>query len=126
MGNAVVVDASRTVYWRQEPKPGLMHHLVGGNSYCSAICCALQTDCGMKISMSRKAACCDNAPMESFWGLLKNELIHHQCYATRKQAKREITEYIEIFYDRMRRQARLGYLPPAKCTQQYYAKKIVV
>ena len=67
----------------------------------------------MKPSMSRKGDCYDNAPMESFWGTLKNELIYHQRYATREQAIREMTEYIEISYNRPRTQARLGYLSPA-------------
>lgn len=51
--------------------------------------------------------------MESFWGTLKNELIHHRRYQTHDQARREITEYIEIFYNRQRRQSKLGYLSPA-------------
>ena len=55
---------------------------------------------------------------------LKTELVHHQRFATREQAKREITEYIEIFYNRIRKQARLGYLSPAAFSQQYYAKQI--
>ena len=58
--------------------------------------------------------------MESFWGTLKNELVHHRRYRTRAQAIQEITEYIEIFYNRQRKQARLGYLSPAAFTQQYY------
>ena len=57
-------------------------------------------------SMSRKGDCWDNAPMESCWGSLKTELVHHRRFATREQAKREITEYIEIFYNRIRKQAR--------------------
>jgi putative transposase len=79
---------------------------------------------GMTPSMSRKGNCWDNAPMESFWGLLKNELVHHRRFTSREQAKQEITEYIEIFYNRMRKQARLGYLSPAAFTQQYYAKQV--
>ena len=59
--------------------------------------------------------------MESFWGTLKNELTHHRRYETRAQARREITEYIEIFYNRQRRHSKLGYLAPAvfaqKCQQ---------
>lgn len=74
--------------------------------------------------MSRKGNCWDNAPMESFWGALKNELVHHRRFATREEAKQEITEYIEIFYNRIRKQARLGYLSPAALTQQYYANQI--
>jgi transposase InsO family protein len=77
----------------------------------------------MKVSMSRKGNCYDNAPMESFWGTLKNELIYHERYTTREQAIREITEYIEIFYNRQRIQARLGYLSPAVYEQQYYRKR---
>ncbi|MCE3262383.1 MAG: hypothetical protein K0R43_1462, partial [Pseudoduganella sp.] len=56
----------------------------------------------MRASMSRKGNCYDNAPMESFWGSLKNEMIHHQKYATRANAESAIKEYIEIFYNRQR------------------------
>ena len=57
-------------------------------------------------------------------GSLKNELVHHRRFATRGDAKREITEYIEIFYNRIRKQARLGYLSPAAFMQQYYEKQM--
>jgi transposase InsO family protein len=75
----------------------------------------------MKASMSRKGNCYDNAPMESFFGTLKQELVHHRKYRTRKEAIEEISEYIEIFYNRQRRQARLGYLSPAVYEQKFYA-----
>jgi putative transposase len=74
--------------------------------------------------MSRKGNCWDNAPMESFWGTLKTALLFHCRFATREQAKRVITEYIEIFYNRMRKQARLGFLSPIAFSQQYYAKQL--
>jgi transposase InsO family protein len=64
--------------------------------------------------MSPKENCYDNAPMESFWGSLKNELIHHQRYATRADAETAIKEYIEILYNRQRRHSRLGYISPAR------------
>jgi transposase InsO family protein len=57
--------------------------------------------------------------MESFWGSLKNELIHHQRYATRADAESAITEYIEIFYNRQRRHSRLGYLLPALFAENF-------
>jgi len=57
-------------------------------------------------------------------GLLETELVHHRRFATREQATSEITEYIEIFYNRIRKQARLGNLSPAAFSQQYYAKHI--
>ena len=63
--------------------------------------------------MSRMGNCYDNAPMESFWGLLKNELVHHRKFKTRAEATHAIIEYIEIFYRRERTQARLGYLSPS-------------
>jgi transposase InsO family protein len=53
--------------------------------------------------------------MGSFWGSLKNELVHHRRFPTREQAKNEITEYIEIFCNRVRKQARLGYLSAIRC-----------
>ena len=63
--------------------------------------------------------------MESFWGTLKNELIYHRRYRTRAQAIQEITEYIEISYNRQRKQARLGYLSTAAFIRQYYEKLFV-
>ena len=74
----------------------------------------------MRPSMSRKGNCWDNAPMESVWGLLKSELVHHQRFTTRAQATAAIREYIEIFYNRTRKQARLGYLSPAEFSRQYW------
>ncbi len=61
--------------------------------------------------------------MESFWGTLKQELVHHRRYATRDEAMREIREYIEVFYNRQRKQARLGYLSPAVYEQKFYAEQ---
>ena len=78
----------------------------------------------MRASMSRKGDCYDNAPMESFWGTLKNEPVNHRRYKTREQAIGEITEYIEVFYNRQRRQARLGVLSPALYERQFYARQV--
>ena len=75
--------------------------------------------------MSRKGNCYDNASIESFWGTLENELVHHRRYITRKQAKNEVTEYIEISYNRQRTQARLGYVSPAVFTQHFYLNQLV-
>lgn len=69
--------------------------------------------------MSRKGNCDDNAAVESFWDALKTELAHHRRYQTRGEAVREISEYIDLFYNRQRRQARLGYLSPAAYRQQF-------
>ena len=105
----------------RKPEPGLIHHSDRGSQYCSWDYTKLLGRFNMRASMSRKGNCYDNAPMESFWGTLKNELVYHQRYTTREQAMGEIVEYIEIFYNRQRRQKRLGYLSPAAYEQQFYA-----
>jgi putative transposase len=74
---------------------------------------------GLILSMSRRGNCYDNAPMESFWGTLKNELVYHRRYATRDQARQEISEYIELFYNRQRRHSRLGDCSPTAFAQQW-------
>jgi len=105
----------------KRPAQGLIHHSDRGSQYCSLEYRNLMDRFGMKVSMSGKGNCYDNAPMESFWGTLKQELIHHRRYRTRLEAIRDITEYIEIFYNRQRRQARLGFLSPVVYEQRYYA-----
>jgi len=104
----------------KRPLPGLIHHSDRGSQYCSYEYRRLLDQFHMKASMSRKGDCYDNAPMESFWGTLKNELVHHRRYGTRQEAIREITEYVEVFYNRQRSQARLGYLSPAAYERQFY------
>ena len=102
----------------KRPKSGLIQHSDRGSQYCSYEYRALLDQFGITASMSRKGNCYDNAPMESFWGTLKNELVYHRSYKTRDEAIRDIREYIEIFYNRQRRQARLGYLSPAAYEQK--------
>ena len=106
---------------RKQPPPGLINHSDRGSQYCSQEYRKLLDRFNMKASMSRKGCCYDNAPIESFWGTMKNELIYHRHYATREQAIREITEYIEIFYNRQRIQKRLGYVSPVMYEQQFHA-----
>ena len=109
----------------KRPGPGLIHHSDRGSQYCAYEYRGLVDQFKMRASMSRKGDCYDNAPMESFWGTLKNELVHHSRYKTREQAIREITEHIEVFYNRQRRQARLGYLSPAVYERQFCARQAV-
>jgi len=107
----------------KRPGPDLIHHSDRGVQYCSREYRKLMDQFKMRASMSKKGDCYDNAPMESFWGTLKNELVHHSRYKTREQAIREITEHIEVFYNRQRRQARLGYLSPVVYERQFYARQ---
>jgi len=125
MTKELVMQALFRAVGTQRPGQGLIHHSDRGSQYCAHDYQKLLKQFGMVASMSRKGNCWDNAPMESFWGTLKTELVHHRRFMTREQAKREITEYIEIFYNRMRKQARLGYLAPAVFTQRYYANQLV-
>ncbi len=67
--------------------------------------------------MSRKADCWDNASMESFFASLKKELIHHEDYQSRAEARVSIFEYIEMFYNPKRRLSSLGYLSPVEYEQ---------
>ena len=62
--------------------------------------------------MSGKGDCWDNAVMESFWGTLKTELVHHERYRTREQTRASIFEYVEVFYNRVSLHSSLGYLSP--------------
>ena len=105
----------------KRPEKGLTHHSDRGSQYCSHEYRQILDQFGLQASMSGKGNCFDNAPMESFWGTLKQELIHHRHYGSRMEAIRDITEYIEIFYNRQRLQARLGFLAPAAYAQKYYA-----
>ena len=108
----------------KRPGSGLIHHSDRGRQYCAYEYRNLMDQFKMRASMNRKGDCYDNAPMESFWGVLKSELVHHTHYKTREEAVREITEYIEVFYNRQRRQARLGYLSPANYERQFYARQV--
>jgi putative transposase len=105
----------------KHPMKGLLHHSDRGSQYCSYQYRQILENLGLQISMSGNGNCFDNAPMESFWGILKQELIHHHHYRSRQEAKKEITEYIELFYNRQRIQANLGYVSPAAYARQYYA-----
>ena len=107
----------------RRPKAGLILHSDRGSQYCSANYRHMLKRFGMIQSMSRKGNCYDNAPMESFWGTLKVELVHHKRYETRAQAVQEITEYIEIFYNRIRRHSSLGNISPAAFLQRYYMQR---
>ena len=123
MGDRMTQALTAQALWRaataKRPAPGLIHHSDRGSQYCAHDYRKLVEQFGMKASMSRKGNCYDNAPMESFWGSLKNELVHHQRYATRADAQSAIQEYIESFYNRQRRHSRLGNVPPALFAESF-------
>jgi len=96
----------------QRPGAGLIHHSDRGVQYASTEYRKVMQSAGFRPSMSRKADCYDNAPMESFFHTLKTELVYQRHYATRAQATRDIFAYIEGFYNRTRRHSAIGYISP--------------
>jgi transposase InsO family protein len=126
LGKSLVRESLSRALAAKRPKNGLLHHSDRGSQYCSHEYRQILDEFNLKISMSGKGSCFDNAPMESFWSTLKQELIHHRHYGSRKEAIRDITEYIEVFYNRQRIQAKLGFLAPAAYVQKYYAGLLAV
>lgn len=108
----LVGDALQMAVARRSPAQGLLHHSDRGVQYASEDYVYLLQSQGMQVSMSGKGDCWDNAVMESFWSTLKTELVHHEHYATREQARASIFEYIEVFYNRQRLHSSLGYVSP--------------
>ncbi len=108
----LVCDALKQAILRQRPRKGVICHSDRGVQYACKEYRRLLKKLGFVQSMSRKGNCWDNAPMESFFGTLKTELIYHEDYITRNQARASIFEYIEAFYNRVRIQEKLGYCSP--------------
>jgi len=105
-------DALVMAVWKRKPNKGLMVHSDRGSQYASGLYQKTIKKHGFICSMSRKGNCWDNAPSESFFHTLKVELTHHRRYRTRQEAKQEIFEYIEVFYNRQRRHSTIGYHTP--------------
>ena len=112
----------RAVRYRK-PEPGCIHHSDRGSQYCATTYQGAVLAFGMRPSMSRKGNCYDNALVESFWGALKEELIYHRRFRTRVEAQAAIQEYIEVFYNRMRRHSALGNVAPAIFAENHLSKR---
>jgi len=112
MEATLVSDALRMAIAGRSPGEGLLHHSDRGSQYASDDYMHLLQTHGVEVSMSGVGQCWDNAAMESFWATLKTELVHHERYATRDQARASIFEYMEVFYNRKRLHSSLGYVSP--------------
>ena len=121
MPTDLISDALKMAILRRSPEGALLHHSDRGCQYASRDYRRLLERNGITASMSGKGDCYDNAMIESFWATLKTELVHHQHYATREQAKASIFEYIEVFYNRKRLHSALGYQSPEafEASQQF-------
>lgn len=109
----LVSEALMMAMEQRRPSPGLIHHSDQGIQYSSGQYVELLNRYGVVRSMSRKGNCYDNAVVESFLSSLKNELIHGRDYHTREEARTEVFEYIELFYNRQRIHQSLDYQTPA-------------
>jgi putative transposase len=117
MTSRLVVDALEMALARRlkgSSSSDLVAHSDRGSQYASEHYRRRLSEERIECSMSRRGNCWDNAPMESFFASLKKELVHHEDYATREQARSSIFEYIEAFYNRVRRHSSLGYVAPAE------------
>jgi putative transposase len=122
MTSRLVVDALEMALARRlkgSSGSDLIAHSDRGSQYASEHYQRRLSEERIACSMSRRGDCWDNAPMESFFASLKKELVHHEDYATRDQAKGSIFEYIEAFYNRVRRHSALGYVAPTEYERTY-------
>jgi putative transposase len=108
----LVTDALIMAIWRRGKPDALLHHSDQGSQYTSEQFQQLMADNGVTCSMSRSGNVWDNAAMESFFSSLKTERVGKKVYRTRAQAKADVFDYIECFYNPTRRHSTLGYLSP--------------
>jgi transposase InsO family protein len=112
--SGLVCEALRMAIQHRRPRPGAIVHSDQGSQYASFAYQRLLNGSGLLPSMSRTGHCYDNAVVESFFHTLKTELVVFEDYHTRDQARRSVFEYIEVFYNRLRRHSTLNYLSPAQ------------
>jgi len=120
MQASVVTDALRMAWFRRRPEPGLIFHSDRGSQYCSHEFQGALKDYGMQSSMSRKGNCWDNAPTESLWGRLKVGRLYGRKFATRREAKDEVMDWL-TFYNHKRLHSTLGYVSPMTFEQRWFA-----
>ncbi len=121
MTKELVIAALEDAYRTGGKVSGAIIHSDRGSQYCSNAYQEKLKEYGYICSMSRKRNCWDNAPMESFWGKLKQEWLNEHKFNTRKEAKAKVFEYIMAFYNRKRPHANFDYMTP----EEYYNKKLL-
>jgi len=114
----LVTDALMMALWRRGRPQELLHHSDQGSQYTSDQFQRLMDASGVVCSTSRSGNCCDNAAMESFFSSLKTERTARKIYRTRDEAKADVFDYIERFYNAKRRHSTIGYLSPVAFEEQ--------
>ena len=115
----LALEALQMALGSRRPHQGLIHHTDQGATYTSVAYQHRLAKYGIAASMSRKGNCYDNAVAESFFSTLKNDLVHERDYQTREEARAEIFEFIEVFYNRQRLHQTLGYVSPEQFETQH-------
>ena len=118
MTSDLVTNALMMALWRRGKSDALLHHSDRGSQYTSEAFQRLMADHGVTCSMSRAGNCWDNAAMESFFSSLKTERTARKTYRTRDEARADVFDYIECFYNPRRRHSTLGYLSPIAFEEQ--------
>jgi len=113
-GLELVTDALRQALKKRQAQDGLLHHSDRDSLYSSGVYQSLLEENGMVCSMSRKGNCYDNACVESFFGSLKNEMVAFERFESRKEAALRLFEWIETYYNRVRRHSTLGFESPVE------------
>jgi len=116
----LTISALKMAIRQRQPGSGLIHHSDQGSQYTDGTYQVLLKDHGIRASMNGVGTWYDNAPMESFFGTLKSERVHHRVYETRDDARPDLFFYIEGFYNRRRRHSSLDYLSPLAYEQLYH------
>lgn len=122
--NRTTIPALIQAVMKYQPLPGLIFHSDRGVQYACSDFCELLKSFNVIQSMSGKGNCYDNAVAESFFHTLKTELVYHESYRTRTEAKTSIFEYIEVFYNRFRKHSSLGYKSPEQYEQSIFKQAI--
>ena len=119
MTRQLVCDALMMALWRRGFPRDVLFHSDRGSQYCSDDYQKMLKQHGFICSMSRKGNCWDNSVAESFFNSLKTELIYTETYATCEIAKQSIFNYIETYYNRVRRHSYIGFIAPEKFEEKY-------
>jgi putative transposase len=122
----LVLKALLMAVWRRKPEGEVVVHSDQGSQYTSIAWQSFLKDHGLALSMSRRGNCYDNAVAESFFQLLKRERIKRRIYATRAQARQDVFDYIELFYNPKRRHGYNGNISPLKYENLYLEKQMGV
>ena len=123
MTSDLTISALQMALIQQQPTSDLLHHSDQGSQYTDRNYQALLKNHAIQVSMNSVGSWYDNAPMESFFGTLKSELVHHRVYHTRDEARTDLFFYLEAFYNRRRRHSALGYLSPDTYEGLYYQQR---